>query len=155
MPFNHRRYSGLSKILRASALGAGLSLSVACGSASEPLASMTIVGEFGGDRALLHADASHAILDLTCASVTIATPLVTDGSGRISTTGSRRRTGGAVILPDEGSTPVLITGNALSTDGGTLRLVVSPFPVDPPPPAATAETLSLVRDRKTTLLLCP
>jgi hypothetical protein len=142
-------------ILRTCVFFALISELAACGSSTEPaLASTTIVGEFGGPGALLHADASHAVLDLNCASVTISAALMTDAAGQISTVGSRRRIGG-VFIQGEGSTPVRITGRAFSTDGGTLQLVVSAIPEEPGASTTASDTLQLVRDRTTTLLLCP
>src|SRR4051812_36563026 len=106
----------------------------ACGSSTEPLASTTIVGEFGGDQALLHATTSKVTLDVSCGAITLDPPLVTDATGRFSSAGSRRRVGGVAPLPGEASTPIHIAGRAFTTNGGTLQDIVSPIPEEPGAP---------------------
>jgi hypothetical protein len=134
------------------------SLFVACESttaASPPLRSTLILGDFGGADSRLHADSTIATLDYHCSTVAIRPALVSDSSGTLATAGQRRRNGGAAPLPGEGSTPVRITGRASVADGGSLQLIVTPIPEEPGAPTGPADTLTLVRGRTATLLLCP
>ena len=134
-------------------------VSVSCAgsssSATEPIASSTIVGDFGGDQVLLHATSTGAEIQFSCMAVTVSKPLTTDGSGHFTATGGRRRTGGAISLVEAPPTPVRLDGQAYLTQGGTLQLIVADIPEEPGAPIGWADTLTLVRDRKATIYLCP
>ena len=128
----------------------------ACGrTPSEPMASATLLGDFGGDQVVLHATSSGAEIQFSCMEVLVSKPLVTDASGRFTASGGRRRTGGAVPIVPENPTPVRLVGRAFVSQGGTIQLVISDIPEEPGAPIAWADTLTLVRDRKATIYLCP
>lgn len=96
----------------------------ACGrNPLEPLASSTLVGDFGGDQVMLHATSSGAEIQFSCMAVSVAKALTTDASGHFTATGSRHRTGGAVPIVPENPTPVRLEGRAYLTQGGTIQLV--------------------------------
>jgi len=122
---------------------------------SEPLASSTLVGDFGGDQVVLHATSTGAEIQFSCMEVLVSKPLVTDASGYFSAPGGRRRTGGAVPIVPENPTPVRLEGRAYVSQGGTIRLVISDIPEEPGAPITWADTLTLVRDRPARIFLCP
>lgn len=119
-----------------------------------PLRSTLILGDFGGVDAQLHADSTTATLDYHCSSVAIRPALVSDSSGALATAGQRRRVGGPPPDLAEPPTPVRIAGRAFVADGGSLQIIVSPIP-EAGAPVGQSDTLTLVRGRTTTLLLCP
>lgn len=134
-----------------------IALAAACGSASatEPIASSTILGDFGGDQVLLHATATGADLQFSCMAVTVSRSLTTDASGHFTAIGGRRRTGGAISLVEAPPTPVRLDGHASIANGGTLDIIIADIPEEPGAPILWADTLTLVRDRKATIYLCP
>ena len=128
----------------------------ACGgSTTEPLASSTLIGDFGGDQVVLRATSSGAEIQFSCMEILVSKPLVTDGGGHFSATGGRRRTGGPVPIIPENPTPVRLDGRAYLTQGGTIQLVISDIPEESGAPTAWADTLTLVRDKMATIYLCP
>jgi len=133
----------------------GAASALGCRSPMQPLVSTTIIGEFGGDQALLMASADHATLNLSCGIVTISTPLVTDATGRFSAAGSRRRVGGAPPIEGEMPTPVTVSGRAFTAGGGFIQFILAGTSEEPGAPPARADTLDLVRGRKASFVLCP
>jgi hypothetical protein len=131
----------------------------ACGGSAsspmEPIPSSTIIGDFGGAQVLLHATSSGVDIQFSCMEVTVTKSLTTDATGHFTASGGRRRSGGAITIGGEPSTPVRLDGYAYLTQGGTLQLIVSDIPEEPGAPISWADTLTLVRDKKATIYLCP
>ena len=128
----------------------------ACGRTSaEPLASSTVLGDFGGDQVMLRATSSGAEIQFSCMEVVVSSAIRTDASGHFTATGGRHRTGGAVPIVPENPTPVRLDGVAYLTQGGTIQLVISDIPEEPGAPIAWADSLTLVRDKRATIYLCP
>jgi len=87
--------------------------------------------------------------------VVVPSPLTTDRTGHFTVSGGRRRTGGAVTIGGEPTTPVRLDGHAYLAKGGTIQLIVADIPEEPGAPIAWADTLMLVRDRPSQIYLCP
>ena len=121
----------------------------------EPIASSTLIGDFGAEHVILHSTSSGAEIDYICMAVTVSKPLTTDADGYFTATGFRHRTGGAPPIEGEGSTPVRIDGRAYHAQGGTIQLLVSDIPEEPGAPISWSDAVTLVRDRPATLFLCP
>jgi len=131
-------------------------LGTACGSSPmEPIASSALIGDFGAEHVVLHSTSSGAEIDYICMAITVSKALTTDADGHFTATGLRHRTGGAPPIEGEGSTPVRIDGRAYRAQGGTIQLVVSDIPEEPGAPISWSDAVTLVRDRPSTLFLCP
>lgn len=129
---------------------------LACGSTPmEPIASSTLVGDFGAEHVVLHATAGGAEIDYFCMAVTVSRPLITDATGHFTAAGLRHRTGGAPPIDGESATPVRLEGRAFREQGGLIQLVVSDIPEEPGAPISWSDALTLVRNRPATLFLCP
>ena len=122
---------------------------------AEPIASSTLVGDFGGEQVVLHATPTGAEIQFSCMAVSVSKPLTTDATGHFAATGGRRRTGGAISLVEAPPTPVRLDGRAYLMQGGTIQLVVADIPEEPGAPISWADTLTLVRDRPARIFLCP
>src|SRR5690348_9545711 len=131
------------EMLKHTLLLGAISVTIGCsGGASaptEPLASSTIVGDFGGDQVVLHATSSGVEIQFSCMAVDVSKPLTTDAAGHFTATGARHRTGGAISIDGEPTTLVRLDGHAYLSRGETLQLVIADIPEETGAPIGWAD----------------
>lgn len=119
---------------------------------TSPIASTTIIGDFGGTKAKLHADSTSVTIQLSCATISIPRALETDARGQFFLTGTQRSSAGAVPVNPPPGSPVTVAGLAITDGLRRIQLVIRPLAIDPPLP--TGDTVVVVEGQPGNFPVC-